>query len=155
VSGDGGMLAFTTQSLDRSGSEDTAWVLPTGSAPGSITARARKIYDHSYMPGRTATVLDSALISPDGSTLYLATTATSPGRKAVAAVTAYRTTNGATLGTISTWPGGYPEMLAPVGDMVLAWAYTSTAYLINPATRTRTTLLLRGFPGAQYAELAW
>jgi len=31
----------------------------------------------------------------------------------------------------------------------------STAYLINPATRTRTTLRLRGIPGAQYVTLAW
>jgi hypothetical protein len=155
VSSDGGMLAFTTQGFDRGGSEDTAWVLPTGSAPGSITARARKMYDHSYIPGRTATVLDSALISPDGSTLYVSTTASSASGGNVTKVTAYRTANGASLGTISSWDGSYPEMLAPVGGLVLDWAYSSTAYLINPATRTRTTLLLRGIPSAQYLELAW
>ena len=37
------------------------------------------MYDHSYVgeAGHAATILDAALISPDGSTLYLFTTANS------------------------------------------------------------------------------
>jgi hypothetical protein len=158
VSSDGGMLAVITQSLRGGGVENTAWVLPTGSAPGSLTARARKVYDHSYVggAGHAATILDSALISPDGGTLYLSTTASSASGRTVTAVTAYSTAHGASLGAISTWEGGYPEQLSPVGGMLLSWdPDSSTAYLINPATRTRTTLRLRGLPRVQYLTLAW
>ena len=158
VSSDGGMLAVITQSLGGAGVENTAWVLPTGSAPGSLTARARKVYDHSYVggAGHAMTILDSALISPDGGTLYLSTTANSASGRTVTAVTAYSTADGASPGTISTWEGGYPEQLSPVGGMLLSWdPDSSTAYLINPATRTRTTLRLRGLPRVQYLTLAW
>lgn len=158
VSSDGGVLALITQGLGRGGVENTAWVLPTGSAPGSLTARARRVYDHSYVggAGHAATILDSALISPDGRTLYLSTTASSASGRTVTSVTAYRTADKASLGTISTWEGGYPEVLSPVGGMLLVWdADPSIAYLINPATRTRTTLRLRGIPRAQYVTLAW
>jgi hypothetical protein len=158
VSSDGGMLAVITQSLGGGGVENTAWVLPTGSAPGSLTARARKIYDHSYIggAGHAATILDSALISPDGGTLYLSTSASSANGRTVTAVTSYSTAHGALLGVISTWKGGYPEQLSPVGDMLLSWdPNSSTGYLINPATRTRTTLRLRGLPRVQYLTLAW
>jgi hypothetical protein len=152
------MLAFTTQSVGRSGEEDAAWVLPTGSAPGSITARARKIYDHTYLggAGHASTVLQSALISQDGSTLYLCTSASPASGRTVTTVTADSTADGASLGTISAWDNGYPEILSPVGGMLLSWDQnSSTAYLINPATRTRTTLRLRGIPRAQYVTLAW
>jgi hypothetical protein len=158
MSSDGGMLAFITQGSGRGGAEDTAWVLPTGSAPGSLTARARKIYDHTYVggAGHAMTILESALISPDGSTLYLCTSASSASRRTVTKVTAYSTADGASLGTISTWDGGYPTLLTPVGGMLLIWdPDSSIAYLINPATRTRATLRLRGIPRAQYVTLAW
>jgi hypothetical protein len=158
VSSDGAMLAVITQSLSGGGNEDTAWVLPTRSAPGSLTARARKVYDHTYVggAGRAATILDSALISPDGSTLYLSTTTSPASGRTVTKVTAHSTADGAAHGTISTWEGGYPEQLSPVGGMLLVWDQnSSTAYLINPATRARTTLRLRGIPHAQYVTLAW
>jgi hypothetical protein len=158
VSSDGGMLAFITQGLGRDGVEDTAWVLPTGSAPGSLTAKARKIYDHSYVggAGHAMTILGSALISPDGSTLYLCTSASSASGRTVTRVTAYSTADRASPGTISTWDGGYPTMLSPVGGMLLVWdPDSSTAYLVNPATRTRATLRPRGIPRAQYVTLAW
>jgi len=158
VSSDGGMLAVITQSLAGGSVENTAWALPTRSAPGSLTARARKVYDHSYVggTGHAATILESALISPDGGTLYLSTTARSASGRTVTAVTAYRTADGASLGPVSTWAGGDPTLLSPVGGMLLVWdGDSSTAYLINPATRTRTTLRLRGLPRAQYLTLAW
>jgi hypothetical protein len=158
LSSDGSLLAVITQSLSGGGAKDTAWVLPTGSAPGSLTARSRKMYDHTYVggAGHAATILNSALISPDGGTLYLSTTASSASGRSATAVTAYSTADGASLGTITTWKGGYPEQLSPVGGMLLAWdPNSSTAYLINPASRTRTTLRLRGIPHAQYVTLAW
>ncbi len=170
VSSDGSMVAFITESNDRGGLEDTAWVLPTGSAPGGFTARARKVYEHLDIasPKTAAAILDSAQISPDGSTLYLATSGTSASGKVMTALTAYRTAGGASPSTITTWDGGYyeglREVLTPVGGMLLAWdLYSSTAYLINPATRTRTTLPLRGVPRVQFTvgvhvqdvNLAW
>jgi hypothetical protein len=159
VSSDGGMLAFTAQAQGRDGGvDDTAWVLPTGSAPGSLMARARKIYDHTYVggAGHAMTILESALISLDGSTLYLCTSATSASGRTVTRVTAYPVADGASPRTISTWDGGYPTLLSPVRGMLLVWdPDSSTAYLINPATRTSTTLRLRGIPRAQYVTLAW
>jgi WD40-like Beta Propeller Repeat len=158
VSSDGGMLAFMTQGLGRGGNEDTAWVLPTDSAAGSITARARKVYDHTYLPGagHAETILNSALISPDGRTLYLSTTAGPAHGTSVTRVTAVSTADGASLGTIASWDLGYPEQLSPVGGLLLSWDQDSTrAFLINPATRTRTALALRGIPRVQYATLAW
>jgi len=158
VSSDGGMLAFMTQGLGRDGVEDTAWVLPTGSAPGSLTARARKVYDHSHVggAGHAMTVLESALISPDGGTLYLCTSASSASGRTVTTVAAYSTAEEASPGTISAWDGAEPTTLKPVGGMLLVWEPdVSTAYLISPATRTRTTLRLRGIPRAQYVTLAW
>jgi hypothetical protein len=158
VSSDGDMLAFTTGGTDRNGVEDTAWILPAGSAPGSITARARKVYDHSYLggAGHAMTILQSALISPDGRTLYLCTTATSVSGRTVTTVTAYSTADQASAGTISAWDNGYPTILTPAGGMLLVWDPASlTAYLINPATRTRTTWQLHGIPRAQNGTLAW
>jgi hypothetical protein len=151
VSSDGSMVAFITE--DQVVGE-TAWVLPTGSAPGGITATARRVYQQepTLGPGNKVAWLDSALISPDGSTVYLATSGNSASGKVVTALTAYRTAGGASHGTVTTFDGGLyrglAEVLTPAGGgMLLAWNnYVSTAYLINPATRSRTTLQLHGVP---------
>jgi hypothetical protein len=52
---------------ERGGAEDTAWVLPTRSAPGSLTARARKVYDHTHVggAGHAMTILYSARLGPE------------------------------------------------------------------------------------------
>jgi hypothetical protein len=116
------------------------------------------VYDHSYIPGagHAETILNSALISPDGRTLYLCTTAGPARGTSVTSVTAVSTADGASLGTISSWDLGYPEQLSPVGGLLLSWDQDSTrAFLINPATRTRTALRLLGIPRVQYATLAW
>ena len=151
VSSDGSMVAFITEDQVAG---DTAWVLPTGSAPGGITATARKVYQQEPIlgPGNRLAWLDSALISPDGRTVYLATSGNSASGKVVTALTAYRTAGGASPSTVTTFAGGFygtlGEVLMPAGGgMLLAWnLHVSTAYLINPATRTRTTLQLHGVP---------
>jgi hypothetical protein len=166
VSSNGNMIAFILSGLAKGGNEDTAWVLPTSSAPGSIMARARKVYDHTYVggAGHAMTILESAVISPDASALYLCTAATSASGKTVTRVTAYSTTGLASPRALSAWDNGRLTDLKPVGGTLLIWDRGSffpggksdpTAYLINPATRTRTLLRLRGIPRAQYLTLAW
>ena len=130
--------------------------LPTGSAPGGITVTARRVYQQEPIlgPGNRVAWLDSALISPDGGTVYLATSGNSASGKVVTALTAYRTAGGASHGTVTTFDGGLGEVLTPAGGgMLLAWNLAvSTAYVINPATRTRTTLQLHGVPRIRYTE---
>ena len=166
VSSDGDMIAFTTSGLAKGGAEDTAWVLPTDSGPGSLTARARQVYDHTHTggAGHAMTILESAVISPDASTLYLCTAATSASGKTVTRVTAYSTAGKASPRTIATWDSGRLTALTPAGRRLLIWDLGSfepggksdpTAYLVNPATRTKTTLRLHGIPRAQYLTLAW
>jgi hypothetical protein len=155
VSSDGSMIAFITQDQVVG---DTAWVLPTGSAPGGITADARKVYQQEPTsgPGNRVAWLDSAWISPDGSTLYLATSTNSASGEVVTALTARRTAGGASPGTVTTFDGGFYEGLGEVltpagGGMLLAWnLHVSTAYLINPTTRARTTLQLHGVPRVRF-----
>jgi len=165
VSGDGDMIAVTTESI-VGGDEQTVWVLPTDSAPGRLTARARKVYDHVHVAGagRAYTTLESELISPDGGTLYLCAAATSASGKAVTTVTAYDTADGASLGTVATWDNGSPTTLTPVAGLPLIWDPGSfmpsgksdpTAYLLNPGARTKTTLRLHGISRAQWLTFAW
>lgn len=165
VSGNGDMLAFLTDGRAPNGAERAAWVMSTGSAT-IATAKPRKIRDYTWTGGQghAMTIPESALISPDGRALYIATATTAASGKSVARVSSYSTADGASLGTISTWDNGYPTDLIPVGGLPLVWNVNSflpynkgdfTAYLLNPATRTRTSLRLHGIPLAQYLELAW
>jgi hypothetical protein len=169
VSADGHMVAFVTQ--DQVVGE-TVWVLSTGSAPGAITARARRVLEFRsiYSPGEVRW-LHSALISPDGRTLYLATSANSASGKVVTTLTAYPTAGGASPRTVTTFDVSFNEVmgekLTPAGGgLLLAWNNyaPTTGYLINPATRTRTTVPLHGLPRLRFTtttpkltdvELAW
>jgi hypothetical protein len=164
VSSGGSMVAFI---IRDQGVGYSAWVLPTGSAPGGITAEARKVYQQEQTfedPGNKVAWLDSALISPDGSTLYLATSGNSASGKVVTTLAAYRTAGGAPPSTVTTFAGGFyrtlGEVLMPAGGgMLLAWnQHVSTAYLINPATQTRTRLQLHGVSPVLFIApplLAW
>jgi hypothetical protein len=124
------------------------------------------VYDHTHTggAGHAMTILESAVISPDASTLYLCTAATSASGKTVTRVTAYSTAGKASPRTIATWDSGRLTALTPAGGRLLIWDLGSfepggksdpTAYLVNPATRTKTTLRLHGIPRAQYLTLAW
>jgi hypothetical protein len=167
VSGNGGTLAFFTDGQPNHGTERAVWVLSASSAPGSLTGAARKIRDYTWTGGQghAMTIPESALISPDGSELYISTAATAASGKTVTRVISYSTSDGVSLGTISTWDSGQPTALIPVGGLPLVWNPGSfvpygksdyTAYLLNPATRKRTTLRLRGIPRARFVvDLAW
>jgi hypothetical protein len=166
VSGDGDMLAVTTNSnLAHGGGVQTAWVLRTDSAPGKLTARARKVYDYTYV-GETihaATILEDELLSPDGGTLYLCLVATAANARTIGTtVAAVDTADGASLGTIATLDVGAQPSLIPVGGLPLVWyridshgKLDPTGYLLNPATRTKTTLRLHGISLTLLVDLAW
>jgi hypothetical protein len=93
-----------------------------------------------------------------GGTLYLATSGNSASGKVVTTLTAYRTAGGASPRTVTTFADGFykglGEDLTPAGGgILLAWnVHVSTAYLINPTTRTRTTLQPRGIPRVPFAS---
>jgi hypothetical protein len=163
VSRDGDMIAFTGNGSTEDDTEITAWVLPTGSAPGNVTVRARKVYDRTYV-GEPPGSGETAVISPDASTLYLSTNTSSAGGKAVNTVTAYSTASQAAPRTISAWDNIAPVTLTLIGGtpVILAsspvWFNPTggpTVFLLNPATLTTTALRLRGIPRGGYLELAW
>jgi hypothetical protein len=157
VSSDGRTAAFLTQDAVAG---DEVWVLPTGSAPGAITARARKVLDFrsTYTPGKVRW-LNSAMISPDGRTLYLATSTSVAGGKVVTTLAAYPTAGRASPRPVTTFDVPFDEVmgeqLTPAGGgLLLAWNNyaPATGYLINPAARTRTTLPLHGIPRLRFTD---
>jgi hypothetical protein len=165
VSDNGDILAFSTGGLPKHGLESALWVLSTASAPGSVTASARKLFDFTSVggAGHAMAITGPVLFSPDGRQLYVTTADFSASGKTATRVTAYSTADGASLGEISNWDDGYWTELIPVGGLLLFWDPAApdkensddTAYLLNPATRTRTILQLRGIPRAQFLDLAW
>ena len=96
-------------------------------------------------------------ISPDGNWVYVVTRPVLPfAAKLPTTLTAYSASRQGAPVTIATWTGREPDLL-PIGGMLFAWMYdmpssasapspASTAYLINPATRTKTAVRLPGLP---------
>ena len=163
VTSAGNEIAFITQ-YNGPGSHFAAMVLATGSAPGSPLTRAKTVGSYDYP--RKDLYMFSAAISPDGNRVYVVTRPINPlGAKLPATLTAYSTSQQDAPVTIATWTGGEPALL-PVGGMLFVWMYAmpssastpspaSTAYLINPATRTKTAVRLPGLASGQYSWLAW
>ena len=163
VTSAGNKIAFITQ-YNGPGSHFAAMVLATGSAPGSLLTRAKTVGSYDY-PRKDLYML-AAVISPDGNWVYVVTRPILPlGAKLPTTLTAYSASRQGSPVTIATWTGGEPTLL-PVGGMLFAWMYdipssasapspASTAYLINPATRTKTAVRLPGLPSGQYSSLAW
>jgi hypothetical protein len=163
VTSAGNTIAFIAQ-YNGPGSHFAAMVLATGSAPGSLLARAKTVGSYDY--SRKELYMFSVVISPDGNRVYVVTRPILPfGAKLPTTLTAYSTSHQGAPVTIATWTGGEPTLL-PVGGMLFAWMYAipssasapspaSTAYLINPATRTKTAVRLPGLPSGQYSWLAW
>jgi hypothetical protein len=139
-------------------------VLATGSAPGPLLTRAKTVGSYDYP--RKDSYMFSVAISPDGTWVYVATGPILPlGAKLPTTLIAYSASRPGAPVTIATWTGGVPTVL-PFGDMLFAWMYglpssasapspASTAYLINPATRTKAAVRLPGLPSGQYGLLAW
>ena len=162
VTSAGNKIAFIAQYFGP-GSPFAAMVLATGSAPGSLLTRAKTVGSYDY--SRKDLYMFSVAISPDGNWVYVVTRPILPlGPSSDHADRVQRQPPGAPV-TIATWTGGEPSLLA-VGGMLFAWMYAmpssasapspaSTAYLINPATRTKTAVRLPGLPSGQYSWLAW
>lgn len=163
VTSAGNKIAFITQYFGP-GSPFAAMVLATGSAPGSLLTRAKTVGSYDY--SRKDLYMFSTAISPDGNRVYVVTRPILPlGAQLPTTLTAYSASRRGAPVTIATWTGGEPALL-PVGGMLFAWMYAmpssasapspaSTAYLINPATRTKTAVRLPGLPSGQYSWLAW
>lgn len=163
VTSAGNKIAFIAQYFGP-GSPFAAMVLATGSAPGSLLTRAKTVGSYDY--SRKDLYMFSVAISPDGNWVYVVTRPILPlGAKLPTTLTAYSASRRGAPVTIATWTGGEPSLLA-VGGMLFAWMYAmpssasapsraSTAYLINPATRTKMAVRLPGLPSGQYSWLAW
>jgi hypothetical protein len=163
VTSAGNKIAFLAQ-YNGPGSHFAAMVLATGSAPGSLLSRAKTLGSYDYP--RKDLYMFSEVISPDGNWVYVVTRPILPlGANLPTTLTAYSASRPGAPVTIATWTGGEPALL-PIGGILFAWMYVtpssasapspaSTAYLINPATRTKTAVRLPGLPSGQYSWLAW
>ena len=163
VTSAGNKIAFITQ-YNGPGSHFAAMVLATGSAPGSLLTRAKTVGSYDYP--RKDLYMFAVAISPDGNWVYAVTRPILPfAAKLPTTLTAYSASRQGAPVTIATWTGREPALL-PIGGMLFAWMYdmpssasapspASTAYLINPATRTKTAVRLPGLPSGQYSWLAW
>lgn len=164
VTSAGNKIAFITQ-YNGPGSHFAAMVLATSAAPGPLLTRAKTVGSYDYP--RKDLYMFSVAISPDGTWVYVVTRPINPlgGGKLPTRLTAYRASRQDAPVTIATWTGGTPVLL-PIGSRLFAWMYdmprtvsapspASTAYLINPATRTKTAVRLPGLPGGRYSWLAW
>jgi hypothetical protein len=163
VTSAGNKIAFITE-YNGPGSHFAAMVLATGSAPGSLLTRAKTVGSYDYP--RKDLCMFAVAISPDGNWAYVVTRPLEPlAAKLPTTLTAYSTSHQGAPVTIATWTGGEPALL-PVGGMLFASMYdmpssasapspASTAYLINPATRTKTAVRLPEPPSGQYMWFAW
>jgi hypothetical protein len=163
VTSAGNKIAFIAQ-YDGPGNRFAAMVLATSSAPGPLLARATTV---SSFDTKKDLYMFSAAISPDGTWVYVVTRPLLPtlNAKLATTLTRYSASRQGAPVTIATWTGGQPFLL-PIGAKLFAWMYylpippsapisASTAYLINPATRTKTAVRLPGLPSGRYASLAW
>jgi len=162
VTSAGNKIAFLTQ-YNGPGNHFAAMVLATSSAPGPLLTRAKTVGSYDT---KKELYMFSVAISPDGSRVYVVTRPiVPPNAKLPTTLTAYSASRQGPPVTIATWTGGEPRLL-PIGGKLFAWMYyipsspsapsaASTAYLINPATRTKMAVRLPGLPSGRYASLAW
>jgi hypothetical protein len=137
----------------------SAWILPTGSPPGSAARWSRKLF--SNVPKAGIQITDEAL-SPDGAIMYIVTTGpgNNPDQPATDTLYAYSTATGARLRTLHTWKDTIsgPPSLTIAGDEALVW---DTFHGVDEVSLTtgsdRTfTQLPHGGPGADLVfDIAW
>jgi hypothetical protein len=176
LSRDGGTLTFMNSWSGGLGLpvDQSVWLLSTRSAPGGLTGAGRKLVSVAAAePGQQGTTwLRSALISPDGRTVYVLTeriwpltsspsTSPTPGASGgptppspfgEVSLTPYGTAGGGSPGTPAGWKGtsGLPGYIIAAGDDICAFSFplsasasgTQTAYLIDPPTLAITPLTL-------------
>ena len=138
----------------------SAWILPTGSPPGSAARWSRKLL--SNVPNAGLQITDEEL-SPDGTIMYVVT-ATEPGNNpnasATNALSAYSTATGARLRFLHSWSGttSGPPSLTIGGDEALLWDMYNWVDEVNLTTgsgRTFTQLPHGGSNADRVFDVAW
>jgi hypothetical protein len=138
----------------------SAWILPTGSPPGSAARWSRKLL--SNVPRAGIQITDEEL-SPDGTIMYVVT-ATEPGNNPnqpeTDALYAYSTATGARLRTLHSWNGttSGPPSLTIGGDEALVWDMYNWVDEVNLTTgsdRTFTQLPHGGANAERVFAVAW
>jgi hypothetical protein len=171
LTADGSELSFVTFRIaDTVGpvrAAGTVWLLPSGSASGSATARGHKVTTgpHDSAPF-------SAVVSPDGQTMYVLSSPApipdSPGANGPESFTlsAYSTANGKLLRTVHTWTGipnantGEPSMTIS-GSQLLVWGIDgANAYQVDPVSGTTKPVWVYALHGknattASSTTIAW
>jgi hypothetical protein len=156
LSRDGGTLTF--MNIWSGGlafpADQSVWLLSTRSAPGGLTGASRKLVSVTAAePGQQwVTWLRSALISPDGRTVYVLTerlwpitsspsTPPTPGASGASggptppspfgevSLTPYDTVGGGSPGTPAGWKGtsGLPGYIIAAGDDICAFSFPLSA----------------------------
>jgi hypothetical protein len=143
----------------------TTWLLPADFAPGN-----RAEQGHKVTTGPADTAPFSAVLSPDGQTMYvLSMAAQVPGSAAAdhapttVTLSAYSTAEGTPLRTLHTWtsaPGhttAEPGMTIS-GSQLLVWGVDGTAaYQVNPASGATKPVWVYSLqePNVASAGIAW
>jgi hypothetical protein len=131
--------------------EGAAWILPTSSPPGSLLAHSRKVFTAG---GSTTAV--SAVLSRDGTTMYIATE--SGRRPNPVTLAAYRAADGALLRTLHTWVNaqGYTPGLTLGGSQLLIWAiYQPSTFQVDLASGRATPFWVFTPAGEFPEDIAW
>ena len=137
----------------------SAWILPTGSPPGSAARWSRKLL--SNVPDAGIQITDEEL-SPDGTIMYVVTATApddNPNKPTTDTLYAYGTASGARLRTLHSWSGttSGPPSLTIGGDEALVWDMYSWVDEVNLTTgsgRTYTQLPHSGSNNSVFA-VAW
>lgn len=138
----------------------SAWILPTGSPPGSAARWSRKLLSNVPNAG---TQITGEELSPDGTIMYVVTSAepgNNPNKPENDALYSYSTATGARLRILHSWTGttSGPPSLTIGGDEALVWDMYNWVDEVNLTTgseRTFTQLPHGGSNAARVFDVAW